>query len=269
DNSNKLILEIETLKKELNYKLENLRKEIFTYHSDIETIKKDFSHKKEQLMTTIKSLEEKNFKLKCSWQRLVAKLSNQEKVKKKEKHQNNIGISSSSNINFDQFYSSSKLLKTFNGHTGHVLSIDYSTFDDNQFLCSGSFDKTIRVWDIDTNKQIQSFNGHSSVHYVKFSPYHYHKYHQNVICSSSFDKIIRFWDIKHNRQLQVFNGHSDSVYVVDIYVLDLVIILFVYGILKHQNHYMFSMGTQAMSNVLIFHHYKEISTIVIKVIILV
>ncbi|ETO06137.1 WD-40 repeat-containing protein [Reticulomyxa filosa] len=60
------------------------------------------------------------------------------------------------------FHSSSKLLKTLTGHTDRINSIDYSSFDDNQLLCSGSDDKTVRVWDIENNKQIQSFNGHSS-----------------------------------------------------------------------------------------------------------
>ncbi|ETN97510.1 hypothetical protein RFI_40019, partial [Reticulomyxa filosa] len=62
---------------------------------------------------------------------------------------------------FDTFRSSSKLNKTFTGHAGTVFSIDYSTFDDCQFICSGSYDKTVCVWDIDNN-QIQSFDEHSS-----------------------------------------------------------------------------------------------------------
>ncbi|ETN97134.1 Serine/Threonine protein kinase, partial [Reticulomyxa filosa] len=81
---------------------------------------------------------------------------------------------------FDKYRSSSKLINTFTGHSDDVWSIDYSTFDDSQFICSGSSDKTVRVWDVDNNKQIQSFNGHSSdVYYVKFSSYHYHNHHQN------------------------------------------------------------------------------------------
>ncbi|ETO35317.1 mycorrhiza-induced NACHT/WD-repeat protein [Reticulomyxa filosa] len=46
---------------------------------------------------------------------------------------------------------------------------------------------------------------------VKFSSYHYHNHHQNVICSSSDDKTIRFWDFKYNKQLQLLNGHTSSV----------------------------------------------------------
>ncbi|ETO04341.1 WD-repeat protein, partial [Reticulomyxa filosa] len=104
---------------------------------------------------------------------------------------------------FDTFHSSSKLINIFTGHTDRVWSIDYSTFDYCQFICSGSDDKTVRVWDVDNNKQIQLFNGHSSyVYCVKFSQYHYHNNRQHVICSSSLDKTIQFWDFKHNKQLQ-------------------------------------------------------------------
>ncbi|ETN97295.1 WD-40 repeat protein, partial [Reticulomyxa filosa] len=101
---------------------------------------------------------------------------------------------------------------TFTGHTGRVWGIDYSVFDNCQLICSGSYDHIVRIWDIETNKQIQSFNGHSSCVYgVKFSQYHYHSHHHNVVCSSSSDKTIRFWDIKENQQLKIFNGHASGV----------------------------------------------------------
>ncbi|ETO35127.1 F-box and wd40 domain protein [Reticulomyxa filosa] len=172
---------------------------------------------------------------------------------------------------FETFRSSSKLLTIFYGHKNWVKSIDYAAFNNCQFLCSGSNDKTIRVWDIENSKQIQLLKGHSnSTNCVKFSSYHYHNYRQNVVCSSSEDKTIRFWDIKDNQQLKIFNEHTGSVYMVDIYALDHLTELFVYGMLKHQNHYMFSMDMKVVFCVLVFHHYKAIITmIIIKVIILV
>ncbi|ETO06881.1 WD-40 repeat-containing protein [Reticulomyxa filosa] len=113
---------------------------------------------------------------------------------------------------FDTFSSSCKLLTTLTGHTDAVYSIDYSTFDGNQFICSGSDDKTVRVWGVDNNKQIESFNGHSGwVYCVKFSRYYYYYNRQHVICSSSKDNTIRFWDFKNNQQLQIFNEHADGV----------------------------------------------------------
>ncbi|ETO16069.1 hypothetical protein RFI_21292 [Reticulomyxa filosa] len=107
---------------------------------------------------------------------------------------------------------SKPLFVTFTGHTDIVYSIDYSTFDSSQLICSGSIDKAVRVWDVDNNKQIRSFNEHSSyVYSVRFSSYHYHNLHHNVICSSSYDSTIRFWDIKNNQQLNIYNGHTDGV----------------------------------------------------------
>ncbi|ETO20930.1 hypothetical protein RFI_16275, partial [Reticulomyxa filosa] len=116
----------------------------------------------------------------------------------------------------DTFRSSSKLLKTFSGHTKAVWSIDYSTFSGDQFICSGSHDNTVCLWDVDNSKQIGSFHEHSSVVYcVRFSSYHYCNYRQNVICSSSYDKTIRFWDTEHNRQSQILNGHTRCVYCIE------------------------------------------------------
>ncbi|ETO35184.1 G-protein beta WD-40 repeats containing protein [Reticulomyxa filosa] len=126
----------------------------------------------------------------------------------------------------------------------HVNSIDYSTFDYGQFICSGSHDKTVRVWNIETNKQIQSFNGHLNyVYSVKFSPYHYYNHCCNIICSSSYDGItskvidnckyssvkhglnklgntilcgswdcsVRLWNIRSNKkELHAING-SDKI----------------------------------------------------------
>ncbi|ETO07644.1 WD-40 repeat protein [Reticulomyxa filosa] len=108
------------------------------------------------------------------------------------------------------------LFDTFTGHTNWVNSIDYSTFDDNQFICSGSEDSTIRVWDIETYRQVRLFNQSSSVNCVRFSPYHYYNNHRrNVICFSSDDKAIHFYDIKDNRQFQIFNGHTNSVFDIE------------------------------------------------------
>ncbi|ETO07483.1 WD-40 repeat protein, partial [Reticulomyxa filosa] len=149
------------------------------------------------------------------------KLKSDQIQDKKESNSNDKSLvqnsKQSSTFNFDMFCSSSKLLKTFTGHNQCVYSIDYSTFYGNQLLCSGSYDTTVRVWDVETNQQIQLFNGHSnSVFYVKFSPYHYYNHRQNVICSSSADNTIRCWDIKHNKQLQIFNGHTSYVYGIEL-----------------------------------------------------
>ncbi|ETO16871.1 hypothetical protein RFI_20469 [Reticulomyxa filosa] len=81
-------------------------------------------------------------------------------------------------------YVSSFTFPFFKNINQNIQVIDYSTFGYCQFICSGSQDKTVRVLDVGNNKQIQSFNGHSSyVNCVKFSSYHYYNHRQNVICS--------------------------------------------------------------------------------------
>ncbi|ETO07882.1 hypothetical protein RFI_29509 [Reticulomyxa filosa] len=124
------------------------------------------------------------------------------------------------------------------------LFIDYLSLDDGQFICSGSIDNTIRVWDIENNKQIQSFNGNSNVYCVKFSRYHYYNNHRSVICSSLHNETIHFWDFKDNQQLKTLNKHTG--WISDIYVLDLKIKQFVYGILKQINYYIFNGHTKSI-----------------------
>ncbi|ETO08506.1 serine/threonine protein kinase [Reticulomyxa filosa] len=117
---------------------------------------------------------------------------------------------------FEIFCSSPKLPKTLTGHKSWVKSIDYSTFGDNQLICSGSCDTTIRVWDAETNEQIQLFNERSHyVNCVKFSQYHHYNNHSNVICSASSNYIIRFWDLKDNQQLQIISAHTNSVHCIE------------------------------------------------------
>ncbi|ETO11343.1 G-protein beta WD-40 repeats containing protein [Reticulomyxa filosa] len=116
---------------------------------------------------------------------------------------------------FDTFFLSSKLINIFNGHTDTVWSIDYLTFGDCQFICSGSHDQIVYVWDIDNNKQIQSFNEHSMTKPFVFGISNIiinYKY----LCSGSGDKTIRLWDVETSKSLHIFNGHRYSAECVDI-----------------------------------------------------
>ncbi|ETO24102.1 F-box and wd40 domain protein [Reticulomyxa filosa] len=124
----------------------------------------------------------------------------------------------------------------FIGHIVYAWSIDYSSLDDCQLICSGSDDKTIRIWDIDTNEQIQFFNRYSSpVYCERFSPYHYHC---SVIFSSSltipsvfgvlkvinnYKDLIRIkqylcsgsFDVETYKSLHIFNENENTVLCVD------------------------------------------------------
>ncbi|ETO04304.1 hypothetical protein RFI_33093, partial [Reticulomyxa filosa] len=79
-------------------------------------------------------------------------------------------------------------------------------------VCSGSYDKTIRIWDIETTKQCNVLNGHEDcVFSVKYGANEL----LNTTLSGSSDKSVRLWDIRSGKQVQVFNGHSNAVMCVE------------------------------------------------------
>ncbi|MGE0009554.1 MAG: hypothetical protein AB7F19_03350 [Candidatus Babeliales bacterium] len=91
-------------------------------------------------------------------------------------------------------------LSVCNGHTRGVRSVCVSS--DNKIV-SGSYDGTVRVWDMAGN-QLSVCNGHTNqVISVCVTP-------DNKIVSGSDDGTVRVWDMAGN-QLSVCNGHTDSV----------------------------------------------------------
>jgi len=55
------------------------------------------------------------------------------------------------------------------GHTGQVGSLAFSP--DGKTLASGSWDKTIKLWDLKTGQELKTLNEHTSfVFSVAFSP---------------------------------------------------------------------------------------------------
>ncbi|MCX6156964.1 MAG: protein kinase [Ignavibacteriae bacterium] len=95
----------------------------------------------------------------------------------------------------------------FRGHTDRIYSVDFSC--DNKKALSGSRDKTIRLWDIETGKEIRRFEGHTGeVISVEFSP------DGRYALSGSKDNTIRLWEIETGKEIRRFDGHTESVWSV-------------------------------------------------------
>ncbi|MEG4632638.1 WD40 repeat domain-containing protein [Microcoleus sp. AR_TQ3_B6] len=89
-------------------------------------------------------------------------------------------------------------------HSNLVSSVSFSP--DGKTLASGSYDKTIKLWDITTGKEIRTLQGHSSsVNSVSFSP------DGKTLASGSVDNTIKLWDITTGKEIRTLQGHSNSV----------------------------------------------------------
>lgn len=93
------------------------------------------------------------------------------------------------------------------GHTDSVTSIAFN--NSGRFLASGSYDNTVRLWDVVEGTNISTFEGHTDVVYcVDLSPDARH------IASGSKDKSIIIWDVQSGNQKYVLTGHTDEVHSV-------------------------------------------------------
>ncbi|MBV9689061.1 MAG: TIR domain-containing protein [Ktedonobacteraceae bacterium] len=96
------------------------------------------------------------------------------------------------------------LLHSLEGHTGSVWSVVISP--DGQSLVSGSWDKTIKVWNVQTGHLLRSLKGHTgSVWSVVISP------DGQSLVSGSGDKTIKVWNVQTGNLLRSLKGHTDAV----------------------------------------------------------
>jgi guanine nucleotide-binding protein subunit beta-2-like 1 protein len=87
------------------------------------------------------------------------------------------------------------------GHSHFVSSLALSR--DSKYVVSGSWDKTLRLWDLNTFKTKKIFVGHEKdVLSVAFSD------NNRIILSGGMDKTLRYWNIKGESKYvaKEFNG---------------------------------------------------------------
>jgi len=101
------------------------------------------------------------------------------------------------------------LTTTFDKHLGAVYAVAFSP--NGKTLASGSGDKTIKLWELNTEWEICTlgdswFSGHSQkVRSIAFTPT------GKTLASGSEDKTIKFWSTRTFEQFRTIKGHANSV----------------------------------------------------------
>src|SRR4051812_49246655 len=78
------------------------------------------------------------------------------------------------------------------GHELAVVSLAISP--DSSFLVTGSKDKSVKLWQVETGREVRSFLGHEkTVNNVEFTP------DGKSILSAGQDKTVKLWDVTNGK----------------------------------------------------------------------
>ncbi len=90
------------------------------------------------------------------------------------------------------------------GHSFPVTSVAFSP--DGRFALSGSWDQTLKLWDVATGRELRRFIGHANwVTSVAFSP------DGRFALSGSQNNTMKLWDVATGKELRSFSGHTGNV----------------------------------------------------------
>ena len=93
------------------------------------------------------------------------------------------------------------------GHSEGIRSVAFSP--DNKIVASGSDDKTVKLWSIETGQCLDTLGGHKNwVRSVAFSP------DGKFIVSGSDGQTVKLWSVETHQCLQTFQAYRNAIWSV-------------------------------------------------------
>ncbi len=90
------------------------------------------------------------------------------------------------------------------GHTEGVTSLALSA--DGETLISGSADRTIKVWNLSTGKEVRTLTGHTQeIWSLALSA------DGETLVSGSYDRTIKVWKLSTGKQVRTLTGHTEGI----------------------------------------------------------
>lgn len=89
-------------------------------------------------------------------------------------------------------------------HGATIAGVAYSP--DGKLIASAGWDKTIRLWDIATGKELRACTGHDAeIECLAFSP------DGKLLASGAWDQTVRLWDVATGKEVRQVGEHPDGV----------------------------------------------------------
>ncbi|XP_074575128.1 protein pleiotropic regulatory locus 1-like [Curcuma longa] len=98
-----------------------------------------------------------------------------------------------------------KNYRVISGHLGWVRSIAFDP--SNTWFCTGSADRTIKIWDVASGRLKLTLTGHiEQIRGLAVSQKH------TYLFSAGDDKQVKCWDLEQNKVIRSYHGHLSGVY---------------------------------------------------------
>ncbi|KAI9798715.1 MAG: hypothetical protein M1826_005663 [Phylliscum demangeonii] len=90
--------------------------------------------------------------------------------------------------------------KIFRGHTNGVMCLQF----DDAILATGSYDATIKIWDIETGQELRTLRGHEcGIRALQFD--------ETKLISGSLDQTLKCWNWRTGECMSTYTGHVGGV----------------------------------------------------------